>query len=295
MAQEELKNELTSGGPEGREVGGNLGEGGSGNSRSNTRSSNSSNRNGKDSKSITREAGQPPIIDLEVGKSDRENGKKNRTDIGTSSGSGGGSEGSDGRSIGSTEGSSDGNQKEIIPKKSTERLVPKNIDTKKVKSKTAPKKDSGDITDSATLSILIQSGFSIVAGVTKREHWLISEEEGLAIAQPASTMIQKLTSAQRKKISQLAAPVMLGSALASVLLPRIMIDLAMTKGQKQNGIKSSVGDVRPSTIGQAIEQQRNNGPVSVAANDAPVSTSVNEEVTELFGKLHLQDTTGNII
>lgn len=163
-------------------------------------------------------------------------------------------------------------------------VKPKDVKPRKEVKKES-KKDMGDITDPETLAVLIQSSFALLAGVTRRKHWEIEEEEAKTIANPASTMIQKLNAKQKQKINQLTAPILLGSAIASVVLPRVLIEMSMS---------------RRVTNGQASQQKSSNGLQSTSQNNATVegisndgrsdlpktaSQTDNREIAELFGKL----------
>lgn len=220
---------------------------------------------------------------------------------GGSSGSSRGSEGSSGGHTGNTDNgngstaSSENNEK-IVSEKSTVLKKPKDIKPNKAAGKAKDgKKDSGDITDPETLSVILQSGFALLAGVIRRKHWNIEEDEALTIATPASTMIQKLTAAQKKKINQLTAPIVLGSAIASVVLPRLMIDLAMSKGAKANGNnKREVSEIQYRTSDEAIKQP---GVSELKTNTdipTPASTSNDREITDLFSGLDNGTGSGNI-
>jgi mannitol-specific phosphotransferase system IIBC component len=127
----------------------------------------------------------------------------------------------------------------------------------------------------------------MLAGVTRRKHWEIQEDEAVSIAKPASNMIQKLTSKQKQKINQLAAPIMLVSAIASVVVPRLIIDMAMAKETNQNErVKKQVSQNLNGDAKQNVDESGNVGIVQTNSNDSTsVSTTVDSEIAGLFSRM----------
>jgi hypothetical protein len=120
-------------------------------------------------------------------------------------------------------------------------LKPKDI---KPKRKKAPNKKSTEL-DADTLSALIQSGFSLIANVSGRPHWEVSEEEADAVADPLDKILDNLTTKQKKAIEKYSAPVMLAGAIAGIVVPRIMTDLYTAKRKKQGkGVVTNVRNER---------------------------------------------------
>jgi hypothetical protein len=279
-------------------TGGNSGGSGRGNNRSDEGSKGTNNGGRKNIEATSGEVGQPSNTTMETGKSN----KPTRSEV--SGGSQGSSKRSSGNSgsnsgngdNGNTRTASGGNDQEKLSQKST-LVKPKDVKPSKAvgKSKTVSKKDSGDITDAETLAVILQSGFALLAGVTRRSHWNIDEEEALTIASPASTMIQKLTTAQKKKINQLTAPIVLGSAIASVVLPRLMIDLSMSKGVKTNARnQQQVSTVQQTAIPSNNSESGNSGETQRNANISKAANTTNDaEITDLFRSLDNGATAGS--
>jgi hypothetical protein len=225
------------------------------------------------------------------------NGQRGGSNLGNTPSAGGSNRrntGSNGTSNTGAAPSNTGNvgENKIVPPSVTNGLetkAPKNVRPSRAASAKAgaAKKDTGDITDAETLSVLIQTGFGMLAGVTRRKHWEIQEDEAVSIAKPASNMIQKLTSKQKQKINQLAAPIMLVSAIASVVVPRLIIDMAMAKETNQNErVKKQVSQNLNGDAKQNVDESGNVGIVQTNSNDSTsVSTTVDSEIAGLFSRM----------
>jgi mannitol-specific phosphotransferase system IIBC component len=145
------------------------------------------------------------------------------------------------------------------------------------------------------LAVILQSGFALLAGITGRKHWNIDEQEAQTIATPAATMIQKLTTAQKKKINQLTAPIVLGSAVASVIIPRLMIDLSM-KGAKNSNVRSQpkISTVQQET-NRELSTESGNIPERTDSNISKTASTTNDrEITDLFRNLDSSAGTGTV-
>jgi len=157
-------------------------------------------------------------------------------------------------------------------------------DVKPNRKSAAPDKkkaNSGQL-DQETIGALIQSGFSLIANATGHKIWEISEDEALSVAAPTEKLIDQLSAAQKKKIEKYSTPIMLASAVAGIVVPRVMFEMynrrsGNGKTNKTNDsaieVKQvSTGDILPpGAIGGPIENGRN-------TNDAPLGAPVNDEV-----------------
>jgi hypothetical protein len=299
-----IGNKGTSGGSAGESAGNNSGSdngsGGKIDGRKNT-----SRRVGKETRPVT-------VNTMETGITSGQDGNKIESGNGTSCGSstsGGGSNGN--RNGGNSEGSNnDKTNVETVSKrlnsegsnndktnvetvsKRLSSIKPKDIKPSKAagKSKETSKKDSGDITDADTLATIIQSGFALIAGMTNRRHWNVTSQEALTIATPASSMIQKLTAAQKKKINQITAPLILGAAIASVVVPRVLEDMQYAKG----GVK--VGQAKTNTIQSGSNNQINqdSGYQTNSVHIPGNGVGSNAEITGLFSTMDNPTTAGTI-
>lgn len=191
--------------------------------------------------SVVRDSNNNEFNDGESNDISVKSGDSSRSDTGQN-GPTSGSEGSSGRNNRGRKSRGGGNKnsenrKEIEEK---EKLVtvednkPKNIKPKRKSSK--KKKDEGLTTD--VLGAVIQSGFGLIASVSKRKHWEISNDEAIAVAEPSMKIIDNLTAKQKKVIEKYSAPMMLASAVAGITIPRILTDREYSKYKrtlKKNG------------------------------------------------------------
>lgn len=288
--KEEKENGGLSGGSEGASTGSNRGS----ERGSKGDSGNKSIESGRDNKKVGSLREQTSrTSDSDSGQAGRDFGQHNTDNRGNSGGSGRSSDGSNGRDSGNnnnrdTRTASDSDGEKIVSEKPSIVKKPKDVKPSKstAKTKDSSKKDSGDITDPETLSVILQSSFALIAGITNRKHWNIDEEEALTIAQPASTMIQKLTTAQKKKINSYTAPIVLGSAIASIVVPRLVLDLAMKGGNKNNvRNKSEISTVQQSINNQNNIESRNNEQQTNTQNVKAATTANDREIAGLFRNL----------
>lgn len=221
----------------------------------------------------------------DTGRGDR----PDRSAGGSDNAAGGRIDGNDG-SIGSGEaGGTDGNADRTNIDAGAEKtsirvsnLKPK-ADVKPKRAKAKTKGKSTDL-DADLLSGLLQSGFSLIAAVTKKPHWEITEDEADSVADPLEKVMDNLTAKQKKSLEKYSAPMMLAAAVAGIVIPRAMIDIAQIKKNKggvplvrnQTPIKSS-----------PIESNRADKPTGesvgnpvLAPNYAPANDKV---IAGLFG------------
>lgn len=194
-----------------------------------------------------------------------------------------------------SEGCSTGEQKEKLLE-TPSNLKPKDIkpNKKSGKQKEASKKNDS-ITDADTLSVLLQTGFALIAGITGRRHWNLTEDEAYIIANPASALLSKLTTAQKKKIDQLSAPVLLGSALASVIIPKALIDISMTKGMRTYaGNQSKVNSVPSRSVEADYGKSEVVQPTGNTATNAVNAPTNDKSVTQLFSSVSTGNSAGDI-
>jgi len=117
---------------------------------------------------------------------------------------------------------------------------------KAVRKKAAPKEKvpvNNPIVNSELdfIAIILQTGFSTIATVTARDHWAITQDEATSVSTPLAKMFDQLDKVQKKKLEKYINPVMLASAVAGIVIPRLMVDLANSKqGVKYIGTKTEV-------------------------------------------------------
>lgn len=201
------------------------------------RISNNGNRN-----DVSNDGSPRPIGDIS-GSSRAESGQSSRESRGDNRGANGGRGRGEQSGINSDSGSrsGSGNHGQESEAQRVVNLKPKDI---KPKRKKAPGKKSTEL-DAETLSALIQSGFSLIANVSGRQHWEVSEEEADAVAEPLDKILDNLTAKQKKAIEKYSAPVMLAGAVAGIVIPRVMTDLYMIKKRKQGkGVVTNAGHER---------------------------------------------------
>lgn len=188
-----------------------------------------------------------------------------------------------GRIDGSAEHSSgESDENEKINISGVTNVKPKDI---KPKRKKAPSKKTNEL-DADVLSALIQSGFSLIAGISSRKHWEVSEEEANTIADPLEKILDNMTAKQKKAIEKYSAPIMLAGAVAGIVVPRVMVDIYLIKNKKgvvpnvrsEKTIESDIArDVTTNIkIGDTNRPGENSANVS---GDSPVNDSV---ITGLF-------------
>lgn len=263
-----------------REINEQLGTSTDSNNRNSAGSDNQNSGGGKNSRKGTRKTGSTSSTTVETGIIDSDIGNEVTERIGRSGRSGRGTTGGSDRAITG----SAGTDQKIVLETSVDGLEkkPKLVKPSRAASKaktSAPKKD-GSITDSETLATIIETAFGMLAGVTRRSHWQIDAEEAKTIAIPASTMIAKLTVKQRNKINQLAAPIMLGTAIVSVCMPRIIIDISSSQRGKNNARTISQGNT-----GNVQQIDSISGQEQTSVVVQTPSTFVDPTISSLFGKL----------
>lgn len=104
----------------------------------------------------------------------------------------------------------------------------------KKSSRSTKKKDDLDKTLEGNVRILIATGFSFAAKMTKSEIWTISDEEAESISTPLTRILQRL--GINESMNKYADYIALLSALTIVTVPRVMIYQQM-KQQAEGGQK----------------------------------------------------------
>ena len=154
---------------------------------------------------------------------------------------------------------------------------------RKAGKKPTSKKAVGGGTDTDTLSALLMAGFSLIASVTSRPHWVITEDEAEKIASPMETIFADIPAKQKKIIEKYTAPMVLSAAVASVVIPRVMIDIETKKGSANRGAnKRPLEPNGTSPIANPIERSDSERPNNSRApqNDIPV---IDSKIAGLFG------------
>lgn len=233
--------------------GGEIGGKGSSNERANRNKSNPptggvDNTNGGSSRS-----------DGDIGGTSRtKSGEPRGSDDGSHRTSGGdsGSESGDGSETGNIGGSgSQGGAQEVGSQRSIN-LKPRG-DVKPNRKKAANNKNKKNELDSDMIAALLTSGFGLIANASGRRHWEITEDEAESVAVPMGYLIENMTAKQKKMIEKYSNPVMLASAVAGIVVPRIMIDIALMKhGQtKKRGAFVNVDSQREIKVNIGADTQ----------------------------------------
>lgn len=205
-----------------------------------------------------------------------------------SSGSSGGSSGGNGDTSNST-GSIE--TEEIL---STQKLVvkPKAVTPRKPKATT--KKVSGGIDNTELIKTLIQGAFGMVSTITAKKHWEVSEEESESVAVPLTKIIEDLSPKQKKMMEKYTNPILLFSAVAGIVVPRVMVDISQSNRRKvlvngsrgeanispsQSEIKRTSTELVNETIGKQDTQSERF--TSTTPTNLPNADS---EIAKLIGK-----------
>lgn len=157
------------------------------------------------------------------------------------------------------------------------------------KRKKATNKKKSNELDADMISALLTSGFGLIAKATARPHWEITEDEADSVAEPMEFLIDNMTAKQKKAIEKYSNPIMLASAVAGIVVPRIMIDMALMKQSKrpkevasnvrtENTLEANIdgGSQSNFKLGGVSKDGRDSGSGQVAS---PVNDSV---ITGLF-------------
>lgn len=154
------------------------------------------------------------------GKSSRGNSGNDRgSDGGSAGGSNGGYNGSD---IGSA-----ANQEKKIVADIKSKAAPKKI--KPSAAKQPDKKKAASVLDPDTIASLIVSVSNTYAQATKKAFWEIAEDEAKTIAEPAAVVLSSIPKNQIDRVNKFMAPLSLIIAAATVIGPRMAIDMQMSK------------------------------------------------------------------
>jgi hypothetical protein len=168
--------------------------------------------NGNSNRGIGAESDEPRESDSGNSGADRDNDGADG-DRPTGDGSG--------RSVGDSSEEKSGTQR-------VSNLSPKKDIKPKKKALTQKKKKE---VDADMIGGLLLSGFSLIAKTTGRKHWEITEDEAESVAEPMEYLLDNMTAKQKKAIEKYSNPIMLASAVAGIVVPRLMVDIAMMKVQ----------------------------------------------------------------
>lgn len=125
------------------------------------------------------------------------------------------------------------------------------------------------------IAIVLQSGFSMIANVTNRSYWNITEDEATSVSVPLTKMFDSLDKVQKKKFEKYINPVMLGSAIAGIVVPRVMRDM---KEGGQYGKRKTFGNNR------SVNQNNDNGDTKAGseAGNANIVKTANTDISTIF-------------
>lgn len=111
--------------------------------------------------------------------------------------------------------------------------------------KKAGRKAPSPVVGSENLSNILMAGFAMIAGLSNRPHWAITDKEATSISDPLEKVLADMSPKQIEIIDKYSAPVMLGMAVAGVVVPRVMIDLETNK--QKRGTKGTINNVKVET------------------------------------------------
>jgi hypothetical protein len=141
-------------------------------------------------------------------------------------------------------------------------------------AKARSKGKAGDIDDSE-MSMFIEGVFSLL-GSMLGSHWFIQKDEAEQISVPLVKMLNKQNKKRKDKVNDMMLPMLLMTAIGSIIVPRLIIQSAEWKvkrierkvaeqkrantagGQDLSGIKSrtNTGETSTSSGGMATEVAR---------------------------------------
>lgn len=137
-----------------------------------------------------------------------------------------------------------------LPKQGKPRSVKTKVEN--IKNK---KSKPGDI-DSDTLGKFVQGIFGVVA-VVGGAHWVIDETESEAISDPLATMLNKMNKKKKDNLAALMSPILLVTAIGTVIVPRAMITIEQMKMERERLKYAAATDSFP---------LRQNRPANVESN-----------------------------
>lgn len=162
----------------------------------------------------------------------------------------------------------------IIPRKVDVLAPKKEIKPRKKKEPAAAAGNPIVNSDMDFIAIVLQSGFGMIAAVTARPHWEISEGEAKSVSDPLTKMFNALDKAKKKQLEKYINPIMLGSAVAGIVVPRLMVDMAIAKEAKRygkqgqaQGISGTIAHYNGNADNEARGEAASTGDLATAGSD----------------------------
>lgn len=160
--------------------------------------------------------------------------------------------GSTGTSGAAGTGGSSGDQKSptVVPLRQKE---PKNVKPKPTSTQVKSGKKKNDDIDEGELTAFIIGIFNLFGGIMG-SHWYISKDEAEQISEPLTRILNKQNKKLKSKTNDMMAPMLLITAIGSIVVPRMAIQVMEWKEKKnERRIRErNVSGLRPRTdSGQA--------------------------------------------
>jgi hypothetical protein len=123
--------------------------------------------------------------------------------------------------------------------------------------------------------------FGFIATLSGHKHWNLDKDEADRVADPLSNVLDNLPSKTKNKLNKFSAPILLGSALGSVVVPRLLIEVAsFNKGGVRVVNQPKNGSVNTGVSGQGTTEPRIQQGTSETV--ATVDTTVDPAISQLL-------------
>lgn len=138
---------------------------------------------------------------------------------------------------------------------------------------------AGDI-DSSEMSMFIEGVFSLL-GSTLGSHWFIIPEESEQISVPLVKMLNKQNKKKKDKVNDLMLPMLLVTAIGSIIVPRLLIQLEEWKVLKNERKQREAQRANSANLGGGTKSRLGSGKANasserMATEDSPTFGTVEE-------------------
>lgn len=136
---------------------------------------------------------------------------------------------------------------------------PTKVTPTNVKAKSNVK--AGDINPDELTEFLL-GVFGILATIGG-EHWIIYENEAETISKPLTSILNKMNKKRKDNVTSMMAPMLLVTAVGTIIVPRALITLATWKEKKENARIATANPNRSG--GTSLQAPASNGAISSQA------------------------------